>query len=161
MTRVLCLILIVGAMISGCTRQEPTATDLLAKLLAKDDVRTVVIYFNGAQPEGEGYLSLESEKRLYNGHDLALLSDEYAIALGQDDRLYEIHLYHALDHGKAEAIENRLRDRQLLLSKQELYYYDSENRGAEAIVWRKGKWVCLLVTDDNESMREILLDALK
>ncbi|MBQ8288489.1 MAG: hypothetical protein IJX76_06940 [Clostridia bacterium] len=156
-------LLIIGMLallLSGCGGREPTATDLLAKLLTMSEVPAVEVYFGGAMPEEAGYLSKEESALLYNGHLPSELSDEYAIALCKDDRIYEIHLYHALDTDKAEAIESHLRQRQTLLAGQDNYFYDSDSPAAGSVIWRQGKWVCLLVTDDNERAREILRDAV-
>lgn len=148
----LALLLFLG----GCRERDPTATDLLAKLLTETKIPTATIYFAGAFPEETGYLSEEAGARLYNGHIPAKLSDDFAIALCKDDRVLEIHLYHALDDEKADAIESQLRMRQSILSNQEYYYYDPDTVAPGAVVWRSEKWVCLLVTADNEKAREVL-----
>lgn len=135
---------------SGCNKSAPTATDLMAKLLAYSDLPVMQIYFNGAAFEDIGYLSREQSADLYCGQDPMSLSDEYAIALCKDDRICEIHLYHALDAEKADAIEAYLRKRQTLLLKKEYYFYDTDHPAASSVIWKKGKWVCLLVTHDNE-----------
>lgn len=145
---------------SGCNAPTPTATDLLAKLLAYPDIPAVTVYFQGALAGETGYLSGEEFRRLYGGQDPARLSDEYAIALGKDDSIYEIHLFHALDAEKAEAIEANLRYRQALLWKQDTAFYDPDNPAAGSIIWKRGKWVCLLVTNDNERAVEVLKNAL-
>lgn len=147
-------------LITGCQRNQPTATDLMAKLLSMQDTPSMTVYFEGAMPEDEGYLSAIEEMKLYEGHSAASLADEYAIALCTDDRIYEIHIFHSLDMEKSEQIEGVLRRRQILLQKQENYLYDPQSPGAGAIIWRQGKWVCLLVTTDNDSAKEILLNAL-
>ncbi|MBQ8382055.1 MAG: hypothetical protein IJX47_02495 [Clostridia bacterium] len=159
MKRLLAIGLLV-LLLGGCHGRAPTATDLLAKLLTGADVPSVEIYFDGAMPEETGYLSEEESALLYNGHLPSKLSDEYAVALCKDDRIYEIHLYHALDTDKAEAIESHLRQRQTLLAGRENLFYDPDSSAAGSVIWRKGKWVCLLVTDDNERAREILRGAL-
>lgn len=156
MKRILILCLVLLMMIAGCTRNEPTATDLLAKLLSLPDTPSMTVYFEGAMPENDGYLAVEEEQQLYDGQSPGALSDEYAIALCRDDRVYEIHIFHSLDVEKGEQIENILRRRQTILQKQENYLYDPQNPGAGAVIWRKGKWVCLLVTTDNDSAKEIL-----
>lgn len=154
------LLLSILLLCSGCNRQAPTATDLMAKLLAPADTPAVRIYFNGASAEDSGYLSREECLSLYAGQNPVALSDEFAIALCKDDRIYEIHLYHALDAEKAEAIESCLRQRQTLLLKQDNYFYDPDHSAAASVVWKKGKWVCLLVTHDNERAMECLRGAI-
>ena len=153
-------VLLLTLLLGGCHGREPTATDLLAKLLTMPDAPTVEIYFSEAMPDEAGYLSKEDVALLYNGQSPARLSDGYSIALGKDDRIYEIHLYHALDLDKAEIIESYLRTRQTILASRDNYFYDPDTIAPGAVIWRQGKWVCLLVTDHNDLAREILQDAL-
>lgn len=161
MKRLISLLLLWTLILVSCSRNEPTATDLLAKLLASVEAPPMEIYFNGAVPEAVGYLSQTDSDALYEGHTPAKLSDEYALALCRDDRIYEVHLYHALDADRAEQIETILRRRQGALLKQENYLYDPDSPAAGSTVYRNGRWVCLLVTDDNQTAREILKDALQ
>ena len=145
---------------NGCNKAAPTATDLMAKLLAFSDVPVMQVYFDGAAFEDVGYLSRDECAALYSGQNPIALSDEFAIALCKDDRIYEIHLYHALDAEKADAIEACLRRRQALLLKKEYYFYDADHPAASSVIWVKGKWVCLLVTDDNERAIDRLNSAI-
>lgn len=158
--RSLIAIVITLILLTGCNRRDPTATDVMAKLLSQLDIPPMTVYFEGAMPENDGYLPLIEEEKLYGGRTPSALSDEYAIALCIDDQVYEIHVFHSLDGEKAEQIENILRRRQTALQKQENYLYDPDNPGAQATVWRKGKWVCLLVTNDNETAKDILQDII-
>ncbi len=161
MKRVWMLCMIGIILLTGCQKNTPTATDLLAKLLSTAETPRTMIYFEGAMPDDEGCLSEETEQKLYDGRSPCSLADEYAIALCSDDRVYELHIFHSLDMEKTEQIENALRRRQTILQKQENYLYDPQNPGAGAVIWRKGKWVCLLVTTDNDSAKEILKRMLK
>ena len=156
-SRSLIAIVITLILLTGCNRREPTATDVMAKLLSQPSVPPMTVFFEGAMPENDGYLPLIEEEKLYGGQSPSALADEYSIALCKDDEVYEIHVFHSLDGEKAEQIENILRRRQTILQKQENYLYDPDNPGAQATVWRKGKWVCLLVTNDNEAVKELLL----
>ena len=146
--------------LTGCERARPRATDLLAKLLSMPNTPQMEVYFEGAMHSEVGYLSAETEEMLYDGQSPKALSDEYAIALCRDDQVYEIHIYHALDAQRAEQIEHILARRQLILQKQENYLYDPENPGAGAVIWRREKWVCLLVTTDNDNAKDIIRHAV-
>ena len=160
MKRAILIWMIWAILLTGCQRTEPTATDLLAKVLSSQETPQVEIYFHGAMLSDSGYLSNETEETLYQGQSPKTLSDEFAIALCQGDQVYEIHIFHGLDAEKAEQIEHILSRRQTVLQKQENYLYDPENPGAGATIWRQGKWVCLLVTNENDHAKEILRDAL-
>ncbi len=159
MKRILILLTAV-LLLGGCRGREPTATDLLAKLITATHMPAAEIYFGGAFYEETGYLSEEASRLLYDGHIPAKLSDEYAVALSKDDRIVEIHLYHALDAEKADAIESQLRMRQNALVNRENYFYDPDGIAQEAVIWRRGKWVCLLVTADNDAARDVLKSML-
>lgn len=156
MKRVMIIGIFIALLFTGCHKNRPTATDLLAKLLSIQDTPSMTIHFEGAMPEEEGYFPINEELKLYDGHSATSLADEYAIALCSDDRIYEIHIYHSLDLDKAEQIETVLRRRQTLLQKQDNYLFDPQSPGAGAVIWRNGKWVCLLVTDDNDAAKDIL-----
>ncbi|MBQ7353936.1 MAG: hypothetical protein IJW62_00285 [Clostridia bacterium] len=161
MKRILLGLLVGGVLLLfGCGRDEPTATDLLALLLGETDMPAAEIYFGGAMADETGYLSEEIAELLYCGHSPTGLADDYAVALCKDDRSVEIHLYHALDAQAADAIEARLQIRKTLLANRDQYLYDPDSIAPGAVIWRKGKWVCLLVTPDNEAARASLNDNL-
>ncbi len=149
-------ILTVVILLTGCSGKRMNATDILARVLSQSNTPVMSIYFDGAVPDEEGYLAEEESKLLYGGQSPGDLSVRYAIALGKDDRIYEIHLYWALDHAKADQISRLLENRRTLLCKQENYLYDPDSIAAGAMIWRKGKWVALLVTDENSQIAELL-----
>lgn len=161
MKRILLMLVVASLLLfGGCGRNEPTATDLLAVLLGETDMPAAEIYFIGAMADEAGYLSEDVAELLYCGHSPAGLADDYAVALCRDDRSVEIHLYHALDAQAADAIEARLQIRKTLLANRDQYLYDPDSIAPGAVIWRKGKWVCLLVTPDNEVARATLNDML-
>ncbi len=154
MKRILPLVCILLCLFTSCG--EPyTATDLLAKIMSLPIKRDAVICFYGADEEGEGYLSNEKSSLLYSNQDPMAMAEDFAIALGKDDAVFEVHLYHALDGEKADAIELILQKRQSLLLRKDNELYTSESY-ANATVWREGRWVALLATDDNESVKQLL-----
>lgn len=155
MKRLLPMVCILLCVLTAC-QSTSTATDLLAKILAMPPTPDTVVYFNGAGPEDSGYLTLEDTELLYSGQNPGMLSEEFAVAMGKDDHVYEVHLYLALDEEKADQIENILRGRQLLLQRKENYLYDPDSAAASAVVWRRGKWVALLATEENEAIKSIL-----
>ncbi len=152
-----CLIagLLMG-LLTACGRQVPSATDLMALLLGDASHPDVQIYFDGAAENAEGWISEEKMEALYGGQSPANLSDRYAIALCKDDRVYEIHLYYALDEISASQIEELLRERLECLQQKDNYIYDPDSMAASAVVWKKGRWVCLLVTDNNQRAKQLL-----
>lgn len=150
------LFLLLPCLLTACRQKSPTATDLLAKLLTLPDTPAVSIYFSGAAAEEDGYLPEDAEDILYNGQSPVALAEDFAIALGRGDQIFEYHLYYALDAEKADQIETILRHRQVLLLKQGNYLYDPENPAARATVWRRGKWVGLLVTESNDAAKSLL-----
>ena len=159
MKRLMLLFCLISFTFTAC-RVEYTATDLLAKIMTLPIGRDAVIYFAGADADGVGYLSREETHRLYGGEEPSALSADYALALGKDDEVFEIHLYHALDAQMADEVEEILRERVSLLQKKENELYLSDSPTVTAVVWRKGNWVALLATDDNESVKELLKSIL-
>jgi hypothetical protein len=129
MKRAILIWMIWAILLTGCQRTEPTATDLLAKVLSSQETPQVEIYFHGAMLSDSGYLSNETEETLYQGQSPKTLSDEFAIALCQGDQVYEIHIFHGLDAEKAEQIEHILSRRQTVLQKQENYLGKRIKRG--------------------------------
>ncbi len=142
--------------LGGCAKQLPSATDLMALLLSELDHPEMQIYFDGASAEGEGWLAEEKKVELYGGHSPSTLSERYAIALCKDDCIYEIHLYYALSAVAASQIEELLRGRLDELQQKENYLFDPDSAAASGIVWQRGRWVCLLVTEDNAAAKELL-----
>lgn len=147
-----CLLLCV---LTSCQRAY-TATDLLAKILAMPTTPDTVVYFHGADARDSAYLSPENTDLLYSGQNPGILAEEFALAMGKDDHVFEVHLYLALDDEKADQIENILRKRQTLLQKKDNELYDPDSSGRGATVWRKGKWVALVATEDNDAVKRIL-----
>lgn len=153
-------LLICVLILAGCSKQVPSATDLMADLLAELDHPDMEIYFDSAPEEGGGWLSAEKLSALYGGHSLSELADRYAIALNRDDRIYELHLYYALSATAASQIEELLRGRLEELQQKENYLYDPDSLAPSGIVWKKGNWVCLLVTEDNAKAKSIIKDRI-
>lgn len=147
-------------LLAACSKQIPSATDLMADLLAALEHPDMAIYFDSAPEEGEGWLSEEELSALYGGHSTAALADRYAIALCRDDRIYELHLYYARSATAASQIEELLRGRLEELQKRENYLYDPDSLAASGIVWKNGNRVCLLVTEDNAKAKEIIKDRI-
>lgn len=157
MKRLMSILLLVSCLLTACGRSY-TATDLLAKIMALPAARDAAIYFQGADIEGGGYLTQEQGALLYSGQDPMVLSQDYALALGKDDTVFEVHLYLALDGEKADAIELILQRRQSVLCHKDNELYTPDFVGVE--VWRKGKWVALIATEDNQSIKELLKQVL-
>ena len=153
MKRILPILCALACLLTACGRHY-TATDLLAKITALPSSRDAVIYFRGADREGKGYLSKETAGLLYSGQDPMILCEDFALLLGKDDRLFEVHLYFALDGEKADAIQMILQQRQSILLRKDNELYVPDQPGVE--VWRRGKWVALLATDDNSAVKELL-----
>lgn len=143
-------------LLNACSKPDASATDLMALLLSELAHPEMQLYFDGAAEEAEGWLSEDDAEELYSGHSPTSLSDQYAIALCKDDRIYEIHLYDALSTKAASQIEEFLRERLETLQRKENYLYDPESFAPSGVVWQKGRWVCLLVTEDNQSAKALL-----
>lgn len=145
-----------AVMLSACGQKEASATDLMALLLAELDHPEMQLYFDSAPAESEGWLADEKLAALYGDHSPSSLADRYAIALCKDDRMYEIHIYYALNATAASQLEELLRGRLETLQQKENYLYDPDSVAESGIVWRKGRWVCLLVTEDNAAAKKCL-----
>lgn len=143
-------------LLNACTKSVPSATDLMALLMSELDHPEMQIYFDSAAEEGEGWISDDKLEALYDGHSPVSLADAYAIALCKDDRIYEIHLYHALSLSDAVQIEELMRNRLEELQSRENTVYDPESVAPGGIVWARGRWVSLLVTENNQHAKEIM-----
>lgn len=153
----LCLSMVI---LSACAKQPPSATDLMALLLSELEHPEMEIYFDGAAEEASGWLAKDRSEALYGGHLPTESAARYAIALCKDDRIYEIHLYYALNATAATQIEELLRGRLETLQQKENYLYDPDSLAASGIVWKRGKWVCLLVTEDNRLAKSLLKERI-
>lgn len=155
-TSVIACLVGMALLFSSCTKHPPSATDLMADLLAELDHPEMQLYFEGAMAEGEGSISEEALELLYGGHSPSEHAELYALALCKDDRIYEIHLYYALNATAASQIEELLRGRLEELQSKENYFYDPDSLAASGTVRRKGNWVCMFVTEDNAKAQEIV-----
>lgn len=152
----ICILLVCSLILGGCAKAMPSATDLMALLLSELDHPEMQLYFNSATEEGEGWLAEEKLQALYAGYSPSAFSERYAIALCKDDRIYEIHIYYALDATAASQIEELLRGRLEELQQKENYLYAPDSVAPSGTVWQRGNWVCLLVTEDNQRAKQLL-----
>lgn len=150
----------VAVQLFSCAQKQASATDLMAHLLGSLDHPEMQIYFDGAAEEGDGWLSDTQIEALYGGHSPVSLAEQYSIALCKADRIYEIHLFNALNTTAADQIEELLRGRLEQLQQKGNYLYDADSFAATGIVWKRGRWVCLLVTEDNALAKALLKERI-
>lgn len=154
------LLCLSAVLLSACSKPPPSATDLMAILLSELEHPEMQLYFEGALQEGDGWIAQETMETLYCGKLPAEYAADYAIALCKDDRIYEIHLYYALNATAASQIEEFLRGRLEAIQQKENYLFDPDSAAASGIVWKRGKWVCLLVTEDNGYAKTLLKERI-
>ena len=159
MKRLGVLLGVLVCLLCACGNQY-TSTDLLAQIMALPTARDAMIYFKGADADDAGYLTQEDSLLLYGGKDPAVLSVDYALALGKDDSIFEVHIYRGLDVQQADEVELILRERLNRLQKKENEFYLSDGSMLSGTVWRKGNWIVLAVCDDNESILQLLRSKL-
>jgi hypothetical protein len=100
----------------------------------------------------ENRLDEKSSHLLFRDSDLPSYCESYAIALGEDDLLWEIHVFVGRSLGEAGLIENAMYKRLDLLQKREVYIYDTETyeeHVSSGKVIRNGRIVCLTLCDNN------------
>lgn len=139
-----------------------TCTDLLAAgREACGEEPELRVYFDG----GTDFNRLDTRRaaQLYDGMDPVPLCDGYAVCLSPRDRVYEIHIYRCSATDRTGELEKILRRRIELLQSPDVYLYDPE--GYEEIVnaaavYRKGKYVCLLATPDNDGVWDAIREKI-
>lgn len=135
-----------------------TCTDLLAAAREKCGKEpTLRVYFD----KGGDFNRLDEDqaKQLYDGMSPIPLCDGYALCLSPRDQVYEIHIYRCSATDRTDELEKILRRRIELLQSQDVYLYDPdgyEQTVNSAAVYRKGKYVCLLVTPDNDAVWDVI-----
>lgn len=154
-----CLIfLMLGLILSGCSGDSYTCTDLLVHLRdCYGQSGNCKIYFDGAGDQN--YIDGDKIRTLYDGMDPSGLCEDFAVCLPVDDRIFEIHVFRPVSNGRMEEVEKILRRRLDLLQRPDVYLYDCE--GYEEVVSsgevvRKGGYVILLLTPDNSIAKERL-----
>ncbi|MBE6619248.1 MAG: hypothetical protein E7626_05650 [Ruminococcaceae bacterium] len=153
MKKTLALLIALLSVFSSCQRKLPSAADLIFEVLgALDDVPAYAIYYSDAPKYSGSTLSPEDAELLYRDCDMCSYAESFAVALGKDDSVWEIHVFIALSAGDAGFIEDALTRRLEMLRDDDIYVYDAEtyeSRIESAKVVREGRLVCLTVCGDN------------
>lgn len=145
--------LLIPILLCGCSGSY-TCTDLLASASARcGGAEDLKIYFSGGTDLNR--LSEERAGQLYDGMDPTSLCDDYAICLSRRDSVFEIHIYRSSATNRTAELSKILQRRIELLQSPDVYLYDPEGYEEivnSAAVYSKGKYVCLLVTPDNDAV---------
>jgi hypothetical protein len=154
----LLILLLLLSLLLGCTKEQISPLELLDLALAADEDHPVCeIYFE--KGEDENRLDETDLLTLYNGEDPTKLATSYAICLGKDDRVYEIHLFQLADDQNRESLKKILYKRIDLIQNKEIYLYDPENYetvSSFARVFEKGRILALLITPQPETIQDVL-----
>ena len=161
MKKHLCLLLTLMILLCGsCASHTLTPTDLLYSALGSlEDHPDGNIFFSGAEENSPEYTDDEKIALLYDGRGTEGLYQSYALFLSSDDSIYELHVYRALSEAKALQIEKILYRRVDMLQKGDIYLYNEDNYEkviSRACVIKKGVYVILLLTDDNDGAKKAM-----
>ena len=158
--RYISLILFSVLILCSCSATEYTSTDLLYTLIDRlPQVPASSIYFSEAEENGENSFDGDSMSELYGGMSPKGLYISYALLVSRDDIVYEIHVYKSVSQIKNTDLEKLLYRRIELIQNKDLYLYDEENYEnviCRARVVKKGRFVILLVTDDNDRLENTI-----
>ncbi len=119
------------------------------------------IYYSDADEDSPHYPTAQIKEKMYtDGYDIDALCEDYAILIGNCDVPYEIHLLRARSHSNLSDLLACVDERRELLSehKNSTFNPDTEERVEKSVSYCAGRYVVLLVTDDNDSMRGLLSD---
>ncbi len=145
--------LLIPILLCACTGGY-TCTDLLAVARERcGESGDLKIYFSGGTDLNR--LSNERAEQLYDGMDPTSLCDDYAVCLSRRDQVFEIHIYRLSATNRTAELAKILQRRIELLQSPDVYLYDPEGYEEivnSAAVYRRGKYVCLLVTPDNDAV---------
>lgn len=165
------LLLILILTSCGGAETSHTATDLLALLTGSAALPPVYrVYFSGASPGEDGFLTPEASASLYGtgpgevfeGVELRGLSDDWAVWLSGTTEACEIHIFHARSGSDVPKLEKLLARRaetvnRLSEGNESFYPYRlSAGNGVRAEVRVSGRWVVLLSTASNDALLEML-----
>ena len=117
------------------------------------------IYYSDADVDSPHYPTDVIKEKLYtDGYDVDALCDSYAVLIGDGDIPYEIHLLRARSQSNVSDLLACVDERRELLTehKNSAFNSDTEERVEQAVSYCAGKYVVLLVTDDNDGMRKLL-----
>ena len=162
--RLLALVLSIGLLVSSCGRREATAWEILLSLCeTAGELPTGEIYHAAAEEGARGYLSPEMIESLYGEEGKEVFGElllDYAIYLSSFAAPYEIAVLRAHSttdaHRVAELCLSRADELQVALHRTEW-----ETLGSSIEVVVRGRWVVMLVTDSNESLKESAVRAVR
>ncbi len=151
--KIITFCILVTSLLCSCAKAEPSATDLLFDALETiKEPPAYEIYYSEAPEYSKSVMDENKAELLYRDPLMTSYAESFACALGEDDAIWEIHVFVALSVGDAGFIENALERRLDMLQNREIYIYDPEiyeKRIEDAKVFRRGKVVCMVVCDDN------------
>lgn len=158
------IVFALGFALSSCSSGSASPTDLLYSALSGlEGCPDSDIYFSGASELSENYASEKKLSKLYAGMSPEGLYSAYALSLARGDGVYELHVFKAGSEIKAIRLEKLMRRRVDMLQSGEIYLYNEENYESvicRGEVIRKGAYVILLLTDDNEGALKNILDGI-
>lgn len=134
----------------SCSFKRTDAPGILSELITQCE--SVPAHFLYSSDTSEKSLDEENSYLLFRDKNLPSYCESYAIALGENDALWEIHVFVARSLGDAGFIENALYKRLHLLQNRDIYIYDTqayEEHVSSGKVVRNGKIVCLALCDNN------------
>lgn len=147
----LCFLLL---LLCGCSKQPTPATDVLADLLSLPAINppTADIYFAQGAPEARLEVVLQD---LYGAEtDMLTRLADYAIFLGRNTTLYEIHILRAVSASDIPALRCALTTRAKLLC---LATEEGHTTPPSAIVYEVGDLLFLFATPHNDILQAAVL----
>ncbi|MBQ8742556.1 MAG: hypothetical protein IJZ03_04240 [Clostridia bacterium] len=143
----------------SCAKKEKNASFILSDVMKSCE--SVPAYFLYSSDISENRLDEKSSYLLFRDRDLPSYCESYAVALSEDDLLWELHIFVGRSLGDAGLIENAMYKRLDLLQRREVYIYDTETYEehiSSGKVIRNGKIVCLTLCDDNIKIAKAIKD---
>ena len=160
MKKLLWILLLISILLPSCGK-KPIQAEKLLRYVLEDNPHfpsAKVIYHSDALPGEQAYMTPRLRSLLYDegrGRQIPEFDgvEEYAVCLSDGTHGMEIHIFYMESPSDARNMQKLLLRRVQLMKRRSLYLYAPEayeRYFSSASVYRKGRFVMLLATGENE-----------
>jgi len=161
---ILSILVLITFLLNSCGEQKITCHELFESVMVGIDYDNLSLFqYRSDLADSHFFLRLYFETKEEGTPHAFSLCNDYMVALSSSSEIWEIHIFRATSLYDTDTVREMLslrRDR--LQQSQNSYFYsdNTEKRISEAVIVTKNHFVCLLITDNNKRIEELIEQCL-